>query len=610
MKRFENIQIGKLTSAYGGVGSIVETKDNGSILIGPFDQWPFYVNYINTLIRKIRGLSITATDRQRKIPVAEASLLNDRRLIKRLHDYGYSSLKELFMPPVLESNGYTMDGDDQTKTLMSDYFPKWFFCPKCRKLSHFDEWRRDWNQRFPNNQDPYVFDRNVPSCSNCSSQLGNNRYRRKDLEQVRFVLASMDNGAVLDLPWDRIINGQIDQHGEFSEFNFDTAHAIPQTDLKYSTSARTDSLYGIRVNEGNQSKNLGQVERLNFIDQHNHAYRMYIKNSTNIYFSNTVSSIYIPKFVPTEEEVDRLSRKWNNFATNERNAQTLSDWWQTNAEDNDLRQIPFEVIESLISANFNLDALFDYSSEENFIKDEYDFITNEDNYSQDPVYSADDFISEKISYEDGFYNSVKIKALYCIHKLKETTAQTSYQRIDNSADGKEWYDAGQHRLDSKTSAARPTCSIAIDDIVVMPAVECFGEGMFLEFDADVYGANVDIERALHTYSHIIMKELEFECGYSLTSMKERLYFLPEHRIYGILIYSINGSDSSYGGITSLFPDKIRNIIQNALERANDCPNDPICESEDGHCFACTDLPETSCQLFNDDLSRIELLNAF
>ena len=101
-----------------------------------------------------------------------------------------------------------------------------------------------------------------------------------------------------------------------------------------------------------------------------------------------------------------------------------------------------------------------------------------------------------------------------------------------------------------------------------------------------------------------MKELEFSCGYSVASLCERLYFLPDKNRYAFMIYAVGGSDGGYGGITSLFYSrKIDSIIEMALERVKDCPNDPICEHEKGHCFACLDLPETACENFNTKLSR-------
>ena len=46
------------------------------------------------------------------------------------------------------------------------------------------------------------------------------------------------------------------------------------------------------------------------------------------------------------------------------------------------------------------------------------------------------------------------------------------------------------------------------------------------------------------------------------------------------------------------PVAIEKIITNAVDLAEDCPNDPICDSQDSSCFACVQIPETACELFN------------
>jgi len=60
--------------------------------------------------------------------------------------------------------------------------------------------------------------------------------------------------------------------------------------------------------------------------------------------------------------------------------------------------------------------------------------------------------------------------------------------------------------------------------------------------------------------------------------------------------------------------KIEQLIRNAIERAKDCPNDPICENENsngnvGVCYSCNLIPETSCENFNTGLNR-KVLNEF
>ena len=47
---------------------------------------------------------------------------------------------------------------------------------------------------------------------------------------------------------------------------------------------------------------------------------------------------------------------------------------------------------------------------------------------------------------------------------------------------------------------------------------------------------------LHTFSHLIMKELEFKCGYPTASLSERLYYSDE--MCGVLIYTADGAEGS------------------------------------------------------------------
>ena len=124
-----------------------------------------------------------------------------------------------------------------------------------------------------------------------------------------------------------------------------------------------------------------------------------------------------------------------------------------------------------------------------------------------------------------------------------------------------------------------------------------------------------------------MKELEFECGYKINSLVERLYFgtdiidgIKQVKYAGVLIYSATGTNSSFGGIASLFENlgnilKIALLIENCYERAQDCPNDPICLEEEsngnsGVCYSCNLIPETSCEKFNMGLSRKDLNKFF
>ena len=66
MKKLEEIQRRKVISAYGGSGSIIETLENGSLLIDDYDRWPCYRNIQNCdpvdnprLLKKVQGICDT-----------------------------------------------------------------------------------------------------------------------------------------------------------------------------------------------------------------------------------------------------------------------------------------------------------------------------------------------------------------------------------------------------------------------------------------------------------------------------------------------------------------------------------------------------------------------
>ncbi|MEJ0105281.1 MAG: DUF1998 domain-containing protein [Bacteroidota bacterium] len=122
---------------------------------------------------------------------------------------------------------------------------------------------------------------------------------------------------------------------------------------------------------------------------------------------------------------------------------------------------------------------------------------------------------------------------------------------------------------------------------------------------------------IHTFAHILIKELEFLCGYAATSLNERL-FINDENMQGVLIYTVAGSEGSYGGLTSQSnPESINKILHSAIYRSRDCASDPVCYHSEGQgigglnlaaCYSCSLLPETSCEEFNSFLDRALLID--
>jgi hypothetical protein len=122
---------------------------------------------------------------------------------------------------------------------------------------------------------------------------------------------------------------------------------------------------------------------------------------------------------------------------------------------------------------------------------------------------------------------------------------------------------------------------------------------------------------LHTLSHLLIKQLSFECGYSIASLSERIYCAEEKdgkQMAGIFIYTASGdSEGTLGGLVRQGrPDAFPRIFRKAVVNAQTCSNDPVCILSHGQgreslnlaaCHACALLPETCCEERNGFLDR-------
>lgn len=180
----------------------------------------------------------------------------------------------------------------------------------------------------------------------------------------------------------------------------------------------------------------------------------------------------------------------------------------------------------------------------------------------------------------------------------------------------------------------------------LPAIEVFGEGFFIQFNQEALlkweqTANKFITKriaqiqnkyaegavdylpeptpklvAIHTFSHLLIRQLSFECGYSSGSIRERLYTADGQA--GLLIYTADSdSEGSLGGLVQQGEQsRIYAIIAAALDQASWCSNDPVCSEMETQgvmglnkaaCHSCTLISETSCTMNNLMLDRKLLL---
>jgi hypothetical protein len=145
---------------------------------------------------------------------------------------------------------------------------------------------------------------------------------------------------------------------------------------------------------------------------------------------------------------------------------------------------------------------------------------------------------------------------------------------------------------------------------------------------DRYG--VEVERPglayvlLHSLAHALMEQIVLECGYPLSSLKERVYAFAAPRPdmpdrFGILLYTASaGAQGTLGGLVEI-ASRIPEILSSVQDRMRLCSNDPVCADHDpsvagderslqgAACHACLLVPETSCEARSVYLDRALLI---
>ena len=177
----------------------------------------------------------------------------------------------------------------------------------------------------------------------------------------------------------------------------------------------------------------------------------------------------------------------------------------------------------------------------------------------------------------------------------------------------------------------------------LPAAEVNGEGIFIEFNKDTLGRWLGIDAVntisekyavsyqefcnskgwtikvlrnavyvlMHTFAHLMIKQMAMSSGYSSSAIRERIYF--GEKMSGILLYTGSADkEGSLGGLVELGAiEQMTNIMREAFQEALVCTNDPECmsnlpagkNSNGAACHSCCMISETACENGNRMLDR-------
>lgn len=123
--------------------------------------------------------------------------------------------------------------------------------------------------------------------------------------------------------------------------------------------------------------------------------------------------------------------------------------------------------------------------------------------------------------------------------------------------------------------------------------------------------------ALHTLSHLLIRTIALDCGYSSASLSERIYAGTEDDPRGGILISTAAPDSegTLGGLVSQAePDRLVLLVRKALRDATRCSSDPLCKERlpqphaadflhGAACHVCLFVSETTCERGNRFLDR-------
>ena len=668
----ESVSKYKLLTAYGGPGSLVHTQ-YGSIIISCIEEWGFLKRVLE--IEK-EGIDLQEENiedyvfkQSRLEKNGNIGLSNDTRLLKSLQERkDLDNLKYLALIPNIEvvtHNNKVKTGVDLT--IASSFMPK-VFADSNNNYKSYSEWYRKWIQE-NKIDDKYGEDFHPPKYV-----FNEEKGWTSDLKQDNIILLC-EHGHISDFPWSKFIKWRKDDpfdNNTVEIFNKQDCCNNPQIKIN-SSSANASGFDGkwlkcTNCNKGISLKGLMGVKikcpghkpweadtgKSNYHSGNANARRQTPQESctcsetvsgqkqakpmkvalttgNNIYYSRILSSIYLHSELFENDitlEINRLE--------SEKKKAMLND-------DLDLAINLKNQIKELEGTNI-------ITEDEDVLDSEKEMIYRHNEFNA--FHKDEDLLNlykkhlkvKDVTFNLNVDNSAYFKRVLRIDNMKITSAQLDFSRvvpIDSDAENTNPKNIFRSRKEL---------------VEVYPVVENFGEGIFFSFENGLIDAffknNTLIEEIqkkiaelkassntfnkvavdfadimnwqmylVHTFSHLIMRELEFRCGYPTASLSERIYVSNDekYKMYGCLIYTAEGAEGSMGGlIAQTRPQNLNNLIKSAVKRATICNSDPLCWESEGQglfdlnfasCFSCSLVSETSCEHRNLYLDRKILVDS-
>lgn len=576
-----------------GVGAIVPFPNDESLMIAGLDAW----RYNNP----------------------QPFVIKDSRLTKRL------GVSELRWPPDFRENN--ADPQNCNLKIPAVRFPTWHYCPFCGQMKQTTYYETQ----------PLCDAIQWKEGRKCSAEK---KFRKKMIPE-RFIVICPE--------------GHIDDFPVAEWVHYDSGHQYdPDTcQIRRSTGGASANLTGVFYQcTCGAKKSMAGAMRKGALDKMGYRckatkpwlgitdeeickaktedVKVVLRGATNVWFADTWSSISIPiDDVVVRRKIVGILNEWFDTVNASRiNGELNRDYINLIAVKEGVNAD--ELYQAFVDRTDNMQANDDIDeniSEDEYRLQEYRVLCKSSGSDAMDFHSINHSIIQYNQVIHKYFESISL-----VPKLRETRAFVGFSRLEPN----------QKTISGRKKELR--LGTAED---WLPAVEVYGEGIFFKFDGNrlaewakqpevqkridslnqayhrsKFGGNIIGNLRpeyvlIHTFAHLIINQLSFDCGYGSSSIRERIYcekMSNELEMCGVLIYTASGdSEGSLGGLVRQGEEgRLEDTIASAIENASWCTSDPICIQSAGQgseslnlaaCHNCALLPETCCENGNRLLDR-------
>lgn len=560
-------------------------------------------------------------DTNRCPPIEEARLLDAVRRVLG------SQVERLRMPPIIQDENASPFTPEGKIGVPVRPFPRWLRCVRCGLLAEFDSGLFTIKENlFRPDQTHFL-------------HTGCEKGSHSDAVPARFLLACR-NGHLDDFPWHWFVHGG--SSGCKGTLRFFERGASLQTEnlwVKCDTCSAARSLvhaFGEKAKD-NIPACRGRHPHLDVYNENcDQPARAVLLGATNSWFPMTLSVLAIPHTGDSLRQMVEDGWKYFEKAKSEDHVEIICGTLKDGGLLPGIDKFETSALWTAIQQRKN-GAGPEAIATDDIKGPEWNVLIQ-----PNPPTDWPHFLSERVDAPPAYAS--RIPDVLLLKRLREVNALIGYTRVEAPEE-------------TDTPDERPPMADLCRGVPEwVPATEVHGEGIFLRFDEALlakWEAKVEVVAReqkllgghagwrnarqldptkgfpgiryvlLHTFSHLLIRELALECGYNAASIRERIYATVEGgaSMAGILLYTAAAdSDGTLGGLIELGnPTNLGRLISHALHRATICSSDPLCSEHSpetdrtlhaASCHACAFVSETSCERGNRYLDRALLVPTF